>query len=141
MKHYENGLYTNKYADSLNQEINLKFDGVRNYIVCHYKANQRDDTDYWRDNAANTKLSDTLNKILFLWNNSENFAKDMHTHNLGGSYQPKSWACLLAGYGIFPPLESSKRIPDYKPTHDMDQLTDFIRRCGLNFKKHNELLL
>lgn len=140
MAHYENGLYTNKFEDAFNREINAKFDGVRDYIVCHYKVNQRKDTDYWRDNALNTRVPENLNKVLHLWRNSQNFAQDMHLHNLEGSYQAKSWACLLAGYGIFPPLELNERNVNYKPPHDMAQLADFIRRCGLNFKTHNELL-
>lgn len=141
MTYYENGLYTNKYQDEFNKEINAKFDGVRDYIVCHYKANQRQDTDYWRDNAANTNLSQNLNKILHFWSNSKDFAKDMYMNNLVLSYQPKSWACLLAGYGVLPPLGDSEENARYKSSQDMDQLADFIRRCGLNFKKHNELLI
>jgi 2-polyprenyl-6-methoxyphenol hydroxylase-like FAD-dependent oxidoreductase len=141
MTHYENGLHTNKFENDFNREINAKFDGVRDYIVCHYKVNQRKDTDYWRDNAANTNLSESLSKILQLWKNSKDFSKDMYMNNLVGSYQPKSWACLLAGYGVFPPLELNKQNTHHKSPQDMDQLTDFIRRCGLNFKKHNELLI
>lgn len=141
MKHYENGFYTNKYEDAFNKEMNAKFDGVRDYIVCHYKVNQRKDSDYWRDNAANTHLPETLGKILHLWWTSKDFAKDMYMNNLVGSYQPKSWACLLAGYGVLPPIESTAINTQYKSAHDMNQLTDFIRRCGLNFKSHNELLV
>jgi len=140
IKHYENGFYTNKFAEIFNNEINAKFDGVRDYIVCHYKANQRKDTNYWKDNAVNPKVSDSLNKILYLWRTSQNFAKDMRIHNLEGSYQAKSWACLLAGYGVLPPLELSATNFGYTSPHDMDQLADFIRRCGLNFKNHNDLL-
>jgi 2-polyprenyl-6-methoxyphenol hydroxylase-like FAD-dependent oxidoreductase len=139
-RHYENGLYTNQFEDAFNREINAKFDGIRDYIVCHYKVNQRQDTDYWRDNAANTNLSESLNKILHLWAQSQNFAKDMRMHGLEDSYQAKSWACLLAGYGFFPALESNGITNQYTPPHDMDQLADFIRRCGLNFKDHNKLL-
>ncbi len=140
MKHYENGRYTNQFEDTFNREINAKFDGVRDYIVCHYKVNQRADTEYWRDNAVNTKVSESLNKILYLWRTSQNFARDMSAHNLEGSYQAKSWACLLAGYGVLPPLELNEKNIHYNSPHDMDQLADFIRRCGLNFKSHNELL-
>lgn len=140
MKHFENGSYTNKFEDVFNQEINEKFDGVRDYIVCHYKANQRKDTDYWRDNAANTNLSETLGRILHLWWNSKDFSQEMYMNNLVGSYQPKSWACLLAGYGVFPPLKHNVHNSQQRSPQDMDQLADFIRRCGLNFKKHNELL-
>lgn len=139
IKHYENGLYSNQYEDIFNSEINAKFDGVRDYIVCHYKVNQRKDTDYWRDNFINTKMPENLNHVLYLWRTSQNFAQDMTKHNLEGSYQAKSWACLLAGYGIFPPLESPK-MNAQKSSPEMDQLADFIRRCGLNFRQHNELL-
>lgn len=141
MKHYENGMYSNKFEEIFNKEISAKFDGVRDYIVCHYKVNQRKDTDYWRDNSVNTNVSESVNKVLYLWRTSQNFANDMRAHNLEGSYQAKSWACLLAGYGVLPPLELSAMNTHHKSLHEMDQLADFIRRCGLNFKKHNELLI
>ena len=140
IKYYEDGHYSSKFEEIFNTEINGKFDGVRDYIVCHYKANQRKDTTYWRDNAVNTHVSDNLNKILYLWRTSQDFAKDMHMHKLQGSYQAKSWACLLAGYGVLPPLYLSAIKSYYKPQQDMDQLADFIRRCGLNFRQHKELL-
>jgi len=140
MAHYEKGLYTNQFEDAFNKEVNAKFDSVRDYIVCHYKVNQRKDTDYWKDNAANTYLSETLNQILHFWQRGGDFAKNMYMNNLVGSYQPKSWACLLAGYGVFPPLTSDAKAAQFKPVQDMEQLADFIRRCGLNFKQHNELL-
>jgi tryptophan 6-halogenase len=38
-------------------------------------------------------------------------------------------------------LDHNAMHSNYKSPHDMDQLADFIRRCGLNFKKHNELLV
>ncbi len=140
IKSYEKGVYTNQYQSAFNNEINARFDGVRDYIVCHYKVNQRTDTDYWKDNSANTHLSDSLNQILHFWHRGGDFAKSMYMNNLVGSYQPKSWACLLAGYGVFPPLTSDGKNAQFPSQQDMAQLTDFIRRCGLNFKSHNELL-
>lgn len=137
---YEEGSYTNKFQENFNQEINAKFDGVRDYIVCHYKVNQRKDSDYWRDNSANTNLPENLAAILNLWERSKNFASDLRAYNLEGSYNTRSWACLLAGYGVFPQLPLDKSNEHYRSPHDMDQVTDFIRRCGLNFKKHNDLL-
>ncbi len=139
IKFYEKGSYSNQFVVNFNNEINTKFDGVRDYIVCHYKVNQRKDTDYWRDNAANQVLPEKLRKILALWKEGENFVKDMHAYGLEGSYQAESWACLLAGYGVFPTL-TGRSATQYKSRHDMAKLSDFIRRCALNFKKHNELI-
>ncbi|GHF01479.1 tryptophan halogenase family protein [Thalassotalea profundi] len=140
MQYFHEGKGTNKFEAAFNQDINARFDGIRDYVVCHYKTNQRNDTAYWRDNAANNHISETLKRILHLWQNSQNFAGDMHKYNLIGSYQPKSWACMLAGYGVFP-TDNVKQSFDYSAYHqEKVALKDFIRRCGLNFKKHHELL-
>ncbi|WP_339616553.1 tryptophan halogenase family protein [uncultured Gilvimarinus sp.] len=138
--HFEKGQFSNQYEKAFNQVINNKFEGIRDYIVAHYKANQRTDTQYWRDNAANTQLPDRLKAILYLWTHSKNFAEEMEAQKLGVSYQAKSWACLLAGYGIFPALQDAptKAQPDVE--QGMDEIADFIRRCGLNFQNHNQLL-
>ena len=140
IKCYEKGGYSNQFEDAFNNEINARFDGVRDYIVCHYKVNQRTDTDYWKDNAANTHVSETLAQIIHFWHRGGDFAKNLYMNNLVGSYQPKSWACLLAGYGVFPPLGSDEHNAPAPSLPDMVQLGDFIRRCGLNFSAHNQLL-
>ena len=140
MKYYEKGSFTNQFEDAFNKDINARFDGVRDYIVCHYKVNPRLDSDYWRANAANPNISENLKKVLHFWWNSKDFSRDMYTHNLTGSYQPKSWACLLAGYGVFPALKSSDAISSEQQHHGMKEINEFIRKCGLNFKSHNDLL-
>lgn len=140
IKYFEKGAFTNQFEQEFNKDINARFDGVRDYIVCHFKANQRKDTRYWRDNAENIHLSDTLQQILHYWYKGDDFAKNLYVNNLIGSYQPKSWACLLAGYGVFPPLQPGEVNVPMRSAQDMEQLADFIRRCGLNFKPHNELL-
>lgn len=140
MQCFEEGQGTTQFQAAFNTDINARFDGIRDYIVCHYKTNQRNDTKYWRDNAANNNISESLSKILYLWQNSQDFSGDMHKYNLMGSYQPKSWACMLAGYGVFPTI-NKKQTADYSAhQHEMEGLHDFIRRCGLNFKSHKDLL-
>ncbi|MGB1199915.1 MAG: tryptophan halogenase family protein [Cognaticolwellia aestuarii] len=140
MQYFQEGKGTNKFEDAYNQDINSRFDGIRDYIVCHYKANQRNDTAYWRNNAANKNTSERLKQVLHLWHNSQDFSGDMHKYQLSGSYQPKSWACMLAGYGVFPNKNSNHQVDYSAYQQEIDGLRDFIRRCGLNFKSHNEVL-
>jgi 2-polyprenyl-6-methoxyphenol hydroxylase-like FAD-dependent oxidoreductase len=140
MQYFQEGKGTNKFEEAFNQDINSRFDGIRDYVVCHYKANQRTDSDYWLDNAANKNISETLSRILHLWKNSPDFAADMYKSKLMGSYQPKSWACLLAGHGVFPKKNIDPTIDYSAHQQEIKGLSDFIRRCGLNFKNHNELL-
>lgn len=140
MQYFQQGKFTNQYEDAFNQDINGRFDGISDYVVCHYKANQRKDSQYWLDNAANNNISETLSRILHLWHNRQNFAADMLKYKLIGSYQPKSWACLLAGYGVFPPKNRDPSLDYSIHQQEIAVLSDFIRRCGLNFRKHSELL-
>ena len=137
---FEQGNGTEKFKQVFNQDINNRFDGIRDYIVCHYKMNQRGDNDYWRTCAANKNTSETLDKILYLWANSQDFIGDLNKYNLWGAYQPKSWACMLAGYGVFPTSKSREpKEPTYRP-NELDGINDFIRRCGLNFQSHRKIL-
>jgi hypothetical protein len=53
--------------DRFNQRVNDHFEGTRDYIVTHYKTNTRRDTEYWRANAANTNLSDSLRQLYGPW--------------------------------------------------------------------------
>jgi 2-polyprenyl-6-methoxyphenol hydroxylase-like FAD-dependent oxidoreductase len=137
---FEEGKGTNKFEDVFNKDINAKFDGIRDYVVCHYKVNQRTDSDYWRDNAANNNISESLNRIITLWNNSQDFIGDMYKYNLAGSYHPKSWACLFAGYGVFPKNITNQSVDYSAHQQELEALSDFIRRCALNFKNQHELL-
>ncbi len=138
---YEQGKGTDQYQQAFNKDINARFDGIRDYVVCHYQVNQRNDTVYWQDRGNNPHTSDTLNRILYLWNHSKDFTADLHKYNLWGSYQPKSWACLLAGYGVFPSKNLDPTINYQSSEQELHGVNDFIRRCGMNFKKHNDLLL
>ncbi|UTF61458.1 tryptophan halogenase family protein [Gilvimarinus sp. DA14] len=140
IKRFEDGDFSGRYQDDFNREIGAKFSGIRDYIVCHYKVNQRTDTAYWRDNAANNALSESLQAVLHLWRHSDNFAADMRKYNLEGSYQAKSWACLLAGYGLFPALDAKASAAPDNGRGELTELAEFIRRCGLNFTNHNQLL-
>ncbi|MBC3765465.1 tryptophan halogenase family protein [Neptunicella marina] len=137
---FEQGQFTHQYQDAFNQDINKRFDGIRDYVVCHYKANQRRDTNYWRDNANNPHISDKLKHILHLWQHSPDFAGEMHKQQLMGSYQAKSWACMLAGYGIFPAKNPQAQFDKHLYQHELNNVHDFIRRCGLNFTAHQALL-
>ncbi len=139
IRHYEQGGFTNDGQAAFNEAVRARFEGVRNYIVCHYRANSRNDTDYWRDNAANENLSDSLRGILQTWLNREDLTVEVQEQDISRYYNTISWHCLLAGYGVFP--DGGYRPPrDGESRYDLAAIGDFVSRCALNFRPHVEQL-
>lgn len=126
--------------DEFNQSIAARIEGIRDYIVCHYRLNQRKDTQYWRDNADNPNLSDTLKALMTSWFRGEDLTDTIAQLNIGKYYGSLSWHCLLAGYGIFPADNKISTPGNDIQKLDIEQMDDFIRRCGMNFIDHKELL-
>jgi len=123
---------------AFNQRINARFEGVRDYIVCHYKANQRGDTEYWRANRAQSHLSDSLQAVLTCWNTGGDIRQEIRRQDIAKYYTDMSWTCLLGGYGCFP---AQVRPPTAEEqVFDMAVIDDFVRRCAHNFRPHHEAL-
>jgi 2-polyprenyl-6-methoxyphenol hydroxylase-like FAD-dependent oxidoreductase len=132
--------FTPAARDDFNVRIANRYEGIRDYIVCHYRVNRRSDTQYWRDNAANNNLSDTLKAVMTSWFRGEDLSVAIAKLDIAKYYSSLSWHCLLAGYGTFP--DDSKITPPGNDIQllDMAQMDDFLRRCALNFTDHKTLL-
>lgn len=135
---YEAGGFTPANRDGFNRTINARIEGIRDYIVCHYRASRRTDTQYWRDNASHDELSDSLKAIFTCWFTGGDLEAEIARQDIGKYYAPISWHCLLAGYGNFPDDKAMQ--PVSKPRHDMAKIDELVRRCALNFGDHRALL-
>jgi len=139
MAAWEDGSFTPKHRDAFNRATGARYEGVRDYIVCHYRANRRTDTSYWRDNAANDRLSDSLKGVLTAWFRGQDLSAEIERQGIARYYAPLSWHCLLAGYGVFPE-EAKLRPPNAPERYDMAGVDDFVRRAALNFRPHRDVL-
>ncbi len=84
-----------------NHRINTFFEGIRDYIVAHYKLNSRDDSAYWIANRENSQQSTTLKALLHAWDSGMDFDATLEQHKSTTIYQRPSWYCILAGMGRF----------------------------------------
>jgi tryptophan 6-halogenase len=123
-----------------NANIAARYEGIRDYIVCHYRVNRRSDTEYWRENAANQNLSDNLKAVLTAWFSGQDLTTEIDRLGIASYYHTLSWHCLLAGYGTFPDDTKIKPPGDDIQHFDMADVDDFVRRCVLNFTDHKNLL-
>ena len=126
--------------DAFNQRVNTNFELVRDYIVAHYVLNSRTDTDYWVQNGQNSNLSDRLKQILQIWKSGQNLSQEIERQQIPSGYTPRSWYCLLSGYGFYPELREVPGQEQMRSQFDMAEVDEFVRRCALNFRSQNEQL-
>jgi len=137
---YEKGGETDEGAEAFNQNLNERYDGIRDYIVAHYRMNQRTDSEYWRDNAQNTELSDNLKTIMTVWYSGGDLTEAIQNLHIAQFYTSLSWHCLLAGYGTFPADEKLVASLDGLPLTDMEHIDRYISGCLQNFPSHRAAL-
>ncbi len=137
---FDAGVFTGTHAATFNDQIAARYDGIRDYIVAHYRLNGRTDSAYWRDNATNQNLSDNLKAMMTCWFTGEDIGAEIARLNIGHYYAPLSWHCLFAGYGTFPADAKLRPAEAGLPVANLTEVDDFITRCATNFPSHDVLL-
>ncbi|MDE0877632.1 MAG: tryptophan 7-halogenase [Sphingomonas bacterium] len=130
---YRDGGFGPQHRDMFNATIARRYEGIRDYIVAHYRLNRRNDTPYWRDAAGHDRLSDPLKAMMTSWFTGGDLIAEIARQDVGRYYAPLSWGCLFAGYGVFP----DRLAPAAPDSIDID---DFLRRCALNYPAHRAAL-
>jgi hypothetical protein len=136
MKSYGAAGFTNKHQDSFNQGLNARFEGIRDYIVGHYRLNSRTDTEYWKANGINQKLSANLVGIINCWLSGGDLTSEIESKKLTSYYPPFSWVCMFAGYGIYPTLSDKVQSNGAAQQYDLTEVDEFIRRSAINYPQH-----
>ena len=126
--------------DAFNTAIARRYEGIRDYLVCHYRTAQRRDTDYWRDATKNHALSDSLKGVITAWFTASDLEQEVMRQDIAGYYPPMSWHCMLAGYGNFPDQAKLEPPgPDVAPI-DMAEVERFVGGCAMNFPPLSDVL-
>jgi tryptophan 6-halogenase len=139
--YFTKGEFTDRYRHDFNQRINGHFDGVRDYIVTHYKTSSRTDTEYWRANIADQQdVSATMRELYSAWFTGKDLAAEVQRLDIAHYYPAPSWYCILAGMGILPNEQQVRAPTAEEACFDLSALDNFLRRCALNFSDHRTYL-
>ena len=123
-----------------NDMMNAHFEGIRDYIVTHYKTNTRTDTEYWRANAANLNLSDDLKNLYSLWMEGKSIAPGVTQQIIGRGYPVFSWYALMAGMGIFPDSHDLRPPTAQEARYNMAEIDNLLERSSANYPDHRAAL-
>jgi hypothetical protein len=126
--------------DAFNAALARRYEGIRDYIVCHYRAALRRDTDYWRNAASMMALSDSLKDIITAWFTGADLERAVMQQGIADIYPPNSWHCMLAGYGNFPDASLLRPPGPDIMAIDMADIERFVGGCTMNFPTHAQAL-
>jgi tryptophan 7-halogenase len=82
--------------EEYNERMALNFERVRDFLLLHYVATQRDDSEMWRY-FRNMKLPDSLNEKLEAWLTRGYILKYEF-----GVFLPPSWIAVMLGQNLVP---------------------------------------
>ena len=111
--------------DEFNRQTDFEWERIRDFIILHYWATERDDSDFWRY-CRGMDLPATLKRKIDLWrSNGRIFREDEEL------FSEESWIQVFIGQGIIPrshdPLVSIKSDPQIEQF--LGNIASTIDRC------------
>jgi flavin-dependent dehydrogenase len=99
VKHFPNPDWSQSLIDSYNNRVAEVIDGVKEFLVFHYRAAARTDNDYWKATKSRD-IPDALHERLRLWEEMLPDARSIYQHYHG--FEPYSWQAMAVGLGNGP---------------------------------------
>jgi tryptophan halogenase len=122
--------------DEYNRQVQDVFEDVRDFIVLHYKATRRDDSDFW-NYCRTMDIPDKLASKLELWRSKGRLFRDGQE-----LFGPASWVAVLLGQGIVPE-EQDPMVMTIDPAMAADTLDKMhlsYRRLAEQMPTHAEFI-
>ncbi len=139
LREYKQGNFDESNVTGFNNEIRLRYEGIRDYIVCHYKVNSRSDSQYWLDCAAQTDISENLAAVLAVWDAGKDITPILNERKMTQYYPAMSWYCLLAGYGRFKTANTSIS-SDPNIQSQFTKMRQYLQKTADQFTQHETSL-
>jgi tryptophan halogenase len=136
LKLFPFGGCTEALAREYNRESQIEYERVRDFIILHYKATERDDTPYWRD-CRDMEVPDTLASRLELFRETGLIFPDPKD-----LFRVDSWLQVMIGQRILP--ENYHRMADMLSPQELramlETLTANIRAAVAKMPTHTQFL-
>lgn len=122
--------------DKFNAQIDSEYVGIRDFIILHYHATSRDDSEFW-NYCRQMEVPESLTKKMELYRTSSRMYRDN-----GELFDETSWLAVMHGQGV--------RARGYNPIVDampLDQLEkrllntrQVIEKCSEAMPSHEEFI-
>ena len=93
--------------DEFNRLVDLEYDRVRDFLILHFHATTRDDSDYW-NYLRTMRVPDSLAGKMALWREAGRIEKYSD-----GLFYDASWIAVYIGQGVLPQRHDTRaQLPD-----------------------------
>jgi tryptophan halogenase len=106
--------------DEYNRQMQAQFEWVRDFVILHYKAMQREDSEFWKQCAAMDIPSTLEEKIAQFRNKARVFAEGVEL------FPRQSWIAVMLGQNITP--DDYEQVVDGLDEDKVAQALEHIRR-------------
>jgi tryptophan halogenase len=122
--------------DEYNRQIQEVFEDVRDFIVLHYNATRRDDSEFW-NYCRTMEVPDSLATMMELWR-----AKGRIFRPGRELFGTPSWVAVMLGQGIVPEEQepAANAMEDTFMSNAMDQMRLSYRRAAEQMPSHAEFI-
>jgi tryptophan halogenase len=122
--------------DEYNRQVNDMFDDVRDFIILHYNATRRDDSQFWRDCRA-MDLPETLARKLSLWRGKGRVFREGFE-----LFSTVSWVAVMLGQGVFPEQHepAADALDEDRVAAALDQMRQGYRDMAEQLPTHQEFI-
>ena len=122
--------------DEYNRSMRQMYEDVRDFVILHYKATQRDDSAFWRY-VRDMAIPENLARKIELWRRHGRVFREQ-----ADIFLTPSWAAVMLGQNIWPeqydPIVDTLNVADCSST--LTQMRDAYRKTALQMPTHEEYL-
>jgi tryptophan halogenase len=122
--------------DEFNRLVDMEYDRVRDFLILHFHATTREDSEYW-NHLRTMEVPDTLASKMELWRETGRIEKYSD-----GLFYDASWIAVYLGQGVLPVRHDPRAaLPDARQiARSMGVLQDAIGREVAAMPGHREFL-
>lgn len=123
-------------ADEFNRSMDMEYERVRDFLILHYKATERDDTDFWT-HVRTMDIPDSL-----AWKMELFAGRGMVAAYEQGVFLPPSWIAVYLGQRVIPARTDpvAARIPEAEARRRAFAQRDRIAALTARLPGHREAL-
>jgi tryptophan halogenase len=119
-----------------NAAMTREYEDVRDFLILHYKAGGRDDTDFWRY-CAHMPVPDALNERMALFRSRGRIPEER-----GEQFRTPSWLAVMWGQGLRPTAPDPLTLSIEAETANrwLADLREVIGRCRDHMPRHEDFI-